>query len=112
LSLLAVRLHARRGALPQTLTEPVTVRQDHGRVAVAPSTISLATTRRRNVLEGEIVAEQTQPPTKETTKSQKEESDEALARYTLWLMVFTGVLAFATIGLGIATLLLYATDEK
>jgi hypothetical protein len=40
LSVLALRLHARRGALPQTLTEPVTVRWDHGRVAVAPSDCS------------------------------------------------------------------------
>jgi hypothetical protein len=48
----------------------------------------------------------------ETTKSKKDESDEALAYYTLWLMAFTGVLAFATVGLGIATILLYGTGEK
>jgi hypothetical protein len=40
LSVLTLRLHARGGALPQTLTEPVTVRQDHGRVAVVPSDCS------------------------------------------------------------------------
>jgi hypothetical protein len=37
-------------------------------------------------------------------KSKKEETDEALAKYTLWLTGFTGVLAFATIGLGVATM--------
>lgn len=42
----------------------------------------------------------------------KEKTDEALARYTLWLTIFTGVMAFATIGLGIATVGLYATGEK
>lgn len=42
----------------------------------------------------------------------KEKADEALARYTLWLTVFTGVMAFATIGLGIATVGLYATGER
>jgi hypothetical protein len=42
----------------------------------------------------------------------KDETDEALARYTLWLMVFTGILALATIGLGGATLGLYWTGEK
>ncbi|MGY3493930.1 hypothetical protein [Bradyrhizobium sp. USDA 4502] len=45
-------------------------------------------------------------------KSKKEETDEALARYTLWLMIFTGILAVATIGLGGATLGLYFTGEK
>jgi hypothetical protein len=45
-------------------------------------------------------------------KSKKEETDEALAHYTLWLMVFTGVLAVATIGLGVATAGLYLTGEK
>jgi hypothetical protein len=42
----------------------------------------------------------------------KEKSDEALARYTWWLTLFTGVMAFATVGLGIATVGLYATGEK
>lgn len=45
-------------------------------------------------------------------KSKKEETDEALAQYTLWLMVFTGILALATIGLGVATFFLYLTGEK
>lgn len=45
------------------------------------------------------------PHTKETT-------DDALADYTLWLMVFTGILAVATIGLGVATVGLYLTGEK
>src|SRR5262245_20488499 len=45
-------------------------------------------------------------------KSKKEETDEALAHYTLWLMIFTGILAFATIGLGVATFGLYLTGEK
>ena len=44
--------------------------------------------------------------------SKKEETDEALAFYTLWLTAFTGVLAFATIGLGVATTGLYLTGEK
>ena len=42
----------------------------------------------------------------------KEKTDEALARYTWWLTLFTGVMAFATVGLGIATVGLYATGEK
>jgi hypothetical protein len=45
-------------------------------------------------------------------KSKKEETDEALAYYTLWLMVFTGILAAATLGLGVATFGLYVTGEK
>lgn len=45
-------------------------------------------------------------------KSKKEETDEALAYYTLWLMIFTGILAFATVGLGAATVGLYLTGEK
>jgi hypothetical protein len=45
-------------------------------------------------------------------KSKKENTDEALAYYTLWLMVFTGILAVATVGLGGATLGLYFTGEK
>lgn len=45
-------------------------------------------------------------------QSKKEETDEALANYTLWLMVFTGILAVATVGLGGATLGLYFTGEK
>lgn len=42
----------------------------------------------------------------------KEKTEEALARYTLWLTGFTGLLALATIGLGIATVGLYLTGEK
>jgi hypothetical protein len=42
----------------------------------------------------------------------KEKTEEALARYTLWLTICTGVLAFATIALGIATAGLYLTGEK
>jgi len=45
-------------------------------------------------------------------ENSKEKNDEALARYTLWLVVFTGILALATVGLGIATVGLYATGEK
>jgi hypothetical protein len=66
----------------------------------------------RNVTEGSITAQHEQQSANETTKSKKEDSDEALAFYTLWLMAFTGVLAFATVGLGIATAFLYATGEK
>ncbi|MGY3649519.1 hypothetical protein ACVWW2_004810 [Bradyrhizobium sp. LM4.3] len=44
--------------------------------------------------------------------TEKERTDEALAEYTLWLMGFTGLLAFATIGLGAATIGLYLTGEK
>jgi hypothetical protein len=43
---------------------------------------------------------------------EREKTDEAIARYTWWLMMFTGVLAFATIGLGVATIGLYLTGEK
>lgn len=42
----------------------------------------------------------------------REATDEALADYTLWLMIFTGILAAATIGLGLATVGLYKTGEK
>jgi hypothetical protein len=42
----------------------------------------------------------------------KEKSEDALARYTFWLTICTGVMAFATIALGIATIGLYATGEK
>jgi hypothetical protein len=66
----------------------------------------------RNVTESSIAAQHEQHPTNETAKPKKEESDEALAYYTLWLMAFTGVLAFATVGLGIATAFLYVTGEK
>jgi hypothetical protein len=66
----------------------------------------------RNVTEGSIASQHEQRAANEPTKSKKEESDEALAFYTLWLMGFTGVLAFATIGLGIATAFLYVTGEK
>ncbi|WP_338827224.1 hypothetical protein [Bradyrhizobium sp. 27S5] len=66
----------------------------------------------RNVTEGTIAAQHEHEAANEAAKSKKEEADEALANYTLWLMVFTGVLAFATVGLGIATMFLYATGEK
>jgi hypothetical protein len=49
---------------------------------------------------------------KPTTAQEKEKSDAALARYTFWLTLFTGVLAVATIGLGVATAGLYLTGEK
>jgi hypothetical protein len=42
----------------------------------------------------------------------RENPDEALARYTFWLVLFTGVLAIATIGLGIATYGLYRAGER
>lgn len=38
-------------------------------------------------------------------------TEAALGYYTKWLMVYTGVMAFATIGLGIATLGLYWSGE-
>ncbi|WP_316180980.1 MULTISPECIES: hypothetical protein [unclassified Bradyrhizobium] len=66
----------------------------------------------RNVTESGIAANHEQYSAEEGAKSKKEETDEALAYYTLWLMAFTGVLAFATVGLGIATVLLYDTGEK
>jgi hypothetical protein len=43
---------------------------------------------------------------------ERESPEEALARYTLWLVVFTGVLAVATIGLGVGTIGLYLAGEK
>jgi hypothetical protein len=45
-------------------------------------------------------------------EAQKETAEEAIARYNKWLVVFTGVLAIATVGLGIATVGLYLTGEK
>ena len=53
-----------------------------------------------------------QPPTqtsstynenKTNSEAQNERPEEALARYTRWLTIFTAVLAFATVGLGIVT---------
>jgi hypothetical protein len=44
--------------------------------------------------------------------SDQEKTDEALARYTWWLTFFTGILAFAPIGLGISTLGLYLAGER
>ena len=66
----------------------------------------------RNVTEGSIASQHQKEAANETPKSKKDEADEALAFYTLWLMAFTGILAFATIGLGGATVLLYASGEK
>jgi hypothetical protein len=66
----------------------------------------------RNVTEGTPTAQHEQQAPNEAAKSKKDETDEAIAFYTLWLMAFTGILAFATIGLGGATVLLYATGEK
>jgi hypothetical protein len=43
---------------------------------------------------------------------ERKKTDEAIARYTWWLMMFTGILAFATIGLGVATVGLYLAGEK
>jgi hypothetical protein len=65
-----------------------------------------------NVTEGNIAAQQQHHVAVQEPKYKKEETDEAIARYTLWLMAFTGVLALATIGLFIATIFLYATGEK
>jgi hypothetical protein len=39
-------------------------------------------------------------------------AEAAIAEYTFWLMLFTGILAVATLGLGGATLGLYLTGEK
>lgn len=44
--------------------------------------------------------------------ARKEKADEALARYTYWLTVLTGVVGAATVGLVIATALVYITGEK
>jgi hypothetical protein len=43
---------------------------------------------------------------------EREKPEEALARYTWWLTAFTCVLAFATIGLGAATLWLCLASER
>jgi hypothetical protein len=45
-------------------------------------------------------------PSKQYTikESDKISIDRSIARYTFWLVVFTGILAFSTIGLGIATI--------
>ncbi len=66
----------------------------------------------RNVTESEIASQEKHYTSAEKTNSNKQETDAALAYYTLWLMAFTGVLAFATIGLGIATVMLFGTGEK
>jgi hypothetical protein len=42
----------------------------------------------------------------------KERADEALARYTYWLMLLTGIVALATFGLVVATVFVYVTGEK
>jgi hypothetical protein len=42
----------------------------------------------------------------------KESTEEAIARYNKWLTVFTGILAIATTGLGIATVGLYFAGER
>ena len=44
--------------------------------------------------------------------NEKENTDRELTVYTLWLMIFTGVLAAATIWLGSATYGLYRAGEK
>lgn len=41
-----------------------------------------------------------------------EKAEEALARYTWWLTLFTGILAIATVGMGAATLGLYFAGER
>jgi hypothetical protein len=46
------------------------------------------------------------------TTEEREKPEEALARYTWWLVAFTGVLAGATIGLGVGTFGLYRAGEK
>jgi hypothetical protein len=53
-----------------------------------------------------------QDGTNRQPKQEREKTDEAIARYTWWLMIFTGILAFATIGLGVATVRLYLAGEK
>jgi hypothetical protein len=42
----------------------------------------------------------------------QESPEAAIARYNWWLMIFTGILAVATIGLGSATVGLYLIGEK
>jgi hypothetical protein len=39
-------------------------------------------------------------------------ADDPVAYFTLWLMGFTGIMALATIGLGVATILLYRAGNK
>jgi len=39
-------------------------------------------------------------------------TDEVIAEYTFWLVLLTGILAVATVGLGVATYGLYVTGEK
>jgi hypothetical protein len=41
------------------------------------------------------------------TKTEKESTEQAIARYNWWLTLFTAVLAVATLGLGVATVGLY-----
>jgi hypothetical protein len=42
----------------------------------------------RNVMGSSMAAHHEQQATNETTQSQKKDADEAIAFYTLWLMVF------------------------
>jgi hypothetical protein len=48
----------------------------------------------------------------QTLEEQHQTTEDAIARYNKWLMLFTGVLAAATIGLGVATYMLYRGAEK
>jgi hypothetical protein len=48
----------------------------------------------------------------EDAKPQSGKADEALALYTFWLTILTGLVALATCGLVAATLFLYFTGEK
>lgn len=45
-------------------------------------------------------------------KKGQNSTEDALGNYTKWLMIFTGVLAFATISLSIATIGLYISGES
>lgn len=42
----------------------------------------------------------------------RNEANETIAEYTFWLMLFTGILAVATVGLGVATVGLYRTGKE
>jgi hypothetical protein len=62
--------------------------------------------------DAQVHADSTKAEEQSADSHSKEKTEQALARYTLWLTAFTGILAFATIGLGIATVGLYLTGEK
>jgi len=57
-------------------------------------------------------AQENSTKTKPNQKAAKNGTEESIANYTGWLAVLTGLLAFATIGMGAATIGLYVAGER